>query len=161
MTAGPFAVRRPRFMPLSRKAQNRLILGSFFGFLLFIGFQNQLRMTDEIEAFRNDAYVMRLRQVVRTEFLASRAGRAGALDVTARIGTAQLGQIIAKLADTRPEGLLLEDGPAGSGRLTGLGHPFLGGRPERTVWRLVAGRPGGTLEIEAHPEQEPARERLP
>lgn len=140
--------------PLSRRAQSRLVLGAFFAFLVFIGVENQLQMPHEIEAFRNDAYALRLHDQIRREFLAWQAGRSGALDVRAGSLQTRLGEIADRLDLPLPERLVLKDGPAGEGRLSGRGHPYLGGKPEKTVWRLIPGRPGGSLELDARPEGE-------
>lgn len=138
---------------LSRRAENRIILGLFFGFLLFISVENQLNMFREIKAFRNDAFVFKLNQQVRKEFLAFQAGLPGALDVRAGSDRTRLSEIVARLAVPLPEGLVLEDGPAGRARLVGLGHPYLGGKPALTEWRLTPGQPGGSLEFEILPAQ--------
>jgi len=152
-----FDVRSLGFGRLPRRTQNRLILGSFFTFLLFIGVENQLHMPQEIKAFRNDAYVMRLRDRIRREFLAFQAGQSGALNVRANNLDTKLGEIVDLLDLARPEALVLVNGPAGVGRLTGMGHPHLGGNPEKTVWQLAAGRPGGSLELDVLPAEEPTR----
>ena len=138
---------------LSKRTQNRLILGSFFAFVLFIGVENQIHMPGDVEAFRNDAYVMRLRDRLRREFLAFQAGRRGTLDVRAGNLETELGEIVHLFDLPMPKDLVLVDGPAGVGRLAGMGHPYLGGRPEKTVWQLTAGHPGGSLELDAFSEQ--------
>lgn len=138
---------------LSRKAENRIILGLFFGFLLFISVENQLNMFREIKAFRNDAFVFKLNQQVRKEFLAFQAALPGSLDVRAGNDQTHLSEIIDRLGMPLPAGLRLEDGPAGRAKLVGLGHPYLGGKPELTEWRLTPGQPGGSLEFEILPVQ--------
>jgi hypothetical protein len=144
---------RQKIGRLSKRTENRILLGLFFGFLLFISVENQLSMFREIKAFRNDAFVFKLNQQVRKEFLAFKAGKPGALDVTAGNDQTRLSQIVERLGTPLPDGLVLEDGPAGQGRLLGLGHPYIGGRPEWTEWRLTAGRPGGSLEFDILPAQ--------
>lgn len=138
---------------LSRRAENRILLGLFFGFLLLISVENQLNMFREIKAFRNDAFVFKLNQQVRKEFLAFQAGLPGALDVRAGSGRTRLSEIVDRSGTPLPEGLVLEDGPAGRARLVGLGHPYLGGKPELTEWRLMPGQPGGSLEFEILPAE--------
>lgn len=144
---------RQNIARFSRRTENRILLGLFFGFLLFISVENQLGMFREVKAFRNDAFVFKLNEQVRKEFLAFKAGKPGALDVRAGNDRTRLSQIVERLGAPLPEGLVLEDGPAGRGRLLGLGHPYLGGRPEWTEWRLTPGRPGGSLEFDILPAQ--------
>ena len=140
-------------MALSRSAQNRLILGAFFAFLIGIGVENQCHMAGQVEAYRNDGYVQRLREALRREFLAQRHGVSGALDVRSENRGIRLGEIMARLEQPPPERLRVVPGAVGTGRLEGLGHPFLGGKPEPTVWLLVPGCPGGSLDFEAIPER--------
>ena len=137
-----------------KNARQRMLLGAFLAFLVLIGLENQIRMFPQLEAFRNDAHVQRLRETLRAEFQAFRHDRPGALDVRGESNGVRLSQICARLASARPRGLKLLDGPPGLGRLVGRGHPFLGGRARQTVWLLAPGLPGGSLEIKAIPQED-------
>jgi len=114
-------------------------------------------MRDEITAFQNDAFIAKLREAINKEFLAYTYGIPGALDVRAMSRSIRLVHIIDRLNDSLPRTLHIEDGVPGNGILIGLGHPFLGGRAERTVWRLIEGRDGGSLELEATPYHKEAQ----
>lgn len=138
-----------------KKIRDRWILGIFFLFLLAVATENQIYMPRQVEAYQNDAYIFHLRETLRKEFIAFSYGIPGALDVRGRNKGVQLREIMKRQSLPLPEKLFLSDGPAGKGKLTGLGHPFLGGKPERTTWQLVLGAPGGSLELEAVPATHP------
>lgn len=138
------------------KSGNRLITGIFLVFLVVIGVENQVHMPAQIRAYQNDAYIQRLRETLRREFLDFTYQRPGALDVRGGNTRIRLKQIMKRLDLNLPETLELFNGPAGKGRLVGWGHPFLGGKAEKTAWLLVPGIPGGSLELRAAPSKDPA-----
>lgn len=137
----------------SKPGGNRLILGGFLAFLFLVGAENQCAMFGQLDAYRNDAYVQRLREELRAEYLAFRHHRPGALDVRGENTGIRLSQIGAGLAPALPPGLRLLDGTPGEGTLAGMGHPFLGGRAEETLWILVPGPVGAGLDIKAIPKR--------
>ena len=137
---------------LSESAQNKWIIGIFLVLLIGISAENQCHMFSQLEGYRNDAYVYRLRETIQKEYLAFTYHRPNALDVRAENTGIRLKEIMDRLDLRPPETLHIVDGPVGTGRIEGLGHPlFLGKEEEEVVWRLVPGIPGGSLEIEAVP----------
>ena len=108
-------------------------------------------MPAQIKAYQNDAYIQQLRESLRKEFLSFTYGRPGALDVQGQNTRVHLKKIMERLNIEPPATLEIFDGPAEKGRLVGLGHPFLGGKAENTIWLLAPGIPGGSLEIRAIP----------
>ncbi len=135
-----------------RRTGDPWILLVFLMFLLAVGTENQLAMPGQVEAYQNDAYVQRLRETLRREFIAYSYGVPGALDVRGRNNRVRLFEIVERQMRPPPGTLALCNGPANQGTLMGLGHPFWGGEPEDTIWRLVPGAPGGSLELEAAPD---------
>jgi hypothetical protein len=138
-----------------------LILGVFFAFLIGIGVENQVHLPTQIEAYRNDAYILRLRETLRREFLSLAHHQPGALDVRAENRRTRLKEIMDRLEESPPKELHLHDGPAGTGRLVGLGHPSLWGEAQKTIWLLVSEIPGGSLEITAIPGDDQTQSEVP
>ncbi len=132
-----------------RDVQVRWILGLFFAFLVGIGIENLCHMGIVLKAFRNDIYIYRLRDMVWQEFRWFRHDRPGALDVRAENKDVRLQELVERLEIDPPESLRMYDGPAGTGKFVGLGHPALGAAAQEVVWMLVPGHPGASLEIEA------------
>lgn len=132
-----------------RDVRVRWILGLFFAFLVGIGIENQCHMGTVLKAYRNDAYIYRLRDMVWQEFRWFRHNRPGALDVRAENRDVRLRELVERLEIDPPESLRMYDGPVGSGKFVGLGHPALGAEAQEVVWMLVPGIPGASLEIEA------------
>jgi hypothetical protein len=133
-------------------AQPKRIIWIFVVLLIGIGVENQCYMSSQLEAYRNDAYVYGLRETIQREFHSFVRHRPDALDVRAENTHTRLREIMDRFDLFPPQALRIVDGPAGTGRMIGLGHPFLGEEAQEVVWRLVAGIPGGSLDIEAVPE---------
>lgn len=142
---------------LSESAQSKWIIGIFLVLLIGIGAENQCHMFSQLEGYRNDAYVYRLRETIQEEYLAFTYHLPNALDVRAENPHIRLKDIMDRLDLQPPETLrIVDSGPVGTGRMEGLGHPlFVGVEAQEVVWRLVPGIPGGTLEIEAVPRTGP------
>jgi len=140
---------------MSTYAQPKRIIRIFVVLFIGIGVENQCHMLSQLEAYRNDAYIYRLRETIQIEFHSFTRHRPNALDVRAENSHTLLKEILDRVDLPPPETLQIVDGPAGTGRMMGLGHPFLGGEAQDVVWRLAAGIPGGSLEIEAVPETAP------